>query len=130
MYSKLETNKTMISSIFTSNQVSIYQNQADQEDILKISGSFYTAFADEVWKELRHFLEGLERIEKRILRLVFEIEHINSVNVVELCQVLNGSDLLTDNSVQVNWTCSNHNDYMRELGQDISEVVDVPFQFT
>jgi hypothetical protein len=120
----------MSASLFTSNNLSIYQNDTEQVDILKISGSFYTAFADDIWKELRHFLESLERFEKRILRLVFEIEHINSVNVMGLCHVLNSSDALTDNKVQVNWACANDNVYMLELGQDISEVVNIPFQFT
>ncbi len=122
------TKTAMSAFIFSDERVQLFQNATEREHVLKISGSIYTSFAHEVWKELRHFLECIGRVRRKVL-LVFEIEQINSVNVVELCLVLNSSTFLADESVRIDWACANGNEFMRELGQDISDVVEVPFQF-
>ncbi|MGM0550803.1 MAG: DUF1987 domain-containing protein [Bacteroidota bacterium] len=93
-------------------------------------------FYEPLLQRINQYLSMLEELDEEtrkdiIITLVFDLEYINSASSKYLLQVISHFKQLLDKGmeVEVYWYYEDPDDQILEDGEDLSEVLKVPFRF-
>jgi len=113
---------------------------APDEHCLEINGisrpEDVIGFYEPLIQRISQYLEMLDKLDAEerkdiIITLVFDLEYINSASSKYLLQVISQFKKLIDKgmNVEIYWYYEDPDDQILEDGEDLSEVLKVPFRF-
>jgi hypothetical protein len=127
----LQINKTEFTPEVTFNQITnefIFDGVSRPENVAE----FYTPIIDWIanYESLlykNHVLAG----KKYEVRVIFKFSYINSASAKMLYQFLESVRRISmmGYSIAIDWHFENDDDQMREDGEELSEAIDIPFNF-
>lgn len=107
----------------------------DPEDLqITIQGASVPKNADEFYKPIIQWLEGfLAQLPSTATPLCVDVKllHYNSASWVYISQIFQIIGRIHEAGMRVliDWYTNDDDDYLREVGQELSEVSDLPFNF-
>jgi hypothetical protein len=119
---KTEFNKTFDASFTVEKRT--------EKTILTISGRLITPEADSIWEPINAWLENYIKFPSNETEINFELDYINTRNVVELFKTLKHIEKseLHHSFININWLCETGDYDMVNLGYDLNVLCGLPFK--
>lgn len=103
-----------------------------QKGNFQIQGNSILVNVEEFYSPLLHWMdEFVEKAEVKKVHFIFDIEYANVASTKRFLFFLYKLILLKEQGVdiQVDWLYSKDDQYIFEIGQDLSQMLELPFNF-
>lgn len=98
-----------------------------QKGTFEISGRSLTETPADFYKPVLKWIEAYAKDPNAATHCTFKLEYINTVSAKGILDVLSAFEHIKD--MKVSWYFHEDDEDMEEMGEEFSELVDIPFEF-
>ena len=98
-----------------------------QKGIFEISGRSLTETPSEFYKPALKWIEAYSKDPNPTTNCTFKLEYINTESAKSILDVLSAFEHIKD--MKVSWYFHEDDEDMEEVGEEFSELIEIPFEF-